>query len=110
MKFPSEYRVLCFFEKQLELATSTEAAETLKTPKSTTVDTIKWLRNEGYLQDGMKPVNGIDTMSYRLTPAGKRRLKEIKTERLLFAITAINTLTTVASLITAILGLVIAAA
>lgn len=110
MKFPSEYRVLCFFEKQLEVATSTEAAETLKTPKSTTVDTVKWLRGEGYLQGEMKPVNGIDTMSYRLTPAGKRRLKELKTERRLFAITAINTLTTVASLVIAILGLVIAAA
>lgn len=108
MKLPSEYKVLHYFENHIGPATSTEVAKDLKYDRDSAIETNKWLRDEGYLLDSEKPVNGIGTKAYRLSPSGKRRLREIRANFLLSAITAVNALTAIASVIVAILGLVAA--
>lgn len=108
MKLPSEYKVLRFFENRIGPATSTETAKALKCDENLAIETNKWLRDEGYLQDSKKPENGTDTKAYCLSPSGKRRLQELRTNFFLSAITAVNATTAIASLVVAILGLVTA--
>ena len=108
MKLPSEYQVLRYFESHVGPATSTEVAEAFGSDENMTIETNKWLRDEGYLKDASKPINSTGTKAYQLTPSGKRRLREIRTNFLLTAITAVNAITAIASLVVAILGLVAA--
>lgn len=102
MKLPSEYQVLRYFESHVGPATSTEVAEAFGSDAKMTIETNKWLRDEGYLKGLMHPVNGVDTMAYQITPAGKRLLREIRINRFLFAMTTVNTITAIVSLIVAI--------
>lgn len=102
MRLPSEYKVLHYFENHIGPATSTEVAKDLKYDRDSAIETNKWLRDEGYLKGLMHPVNGVDTMAYQITPAGKRLLREIRINRFLFAMTTVNTITAIVSLIVAI--------